>query len=637
MHDRHLAGLDIDRDLDRMRAECVIGMRLALPGLRVELVGERRPEDRKFLALDPVSRADPHEFGERHRSPGIVEHRDAVVRKLDVIGRGVEGLRRPGDQAVAHGLGRDAHRVAGHIERARRRRRAGERGDRRVAVVDHDVIHADAENLDGDLRQRRGLAGADIGHARAHDDGAVDLDADPRLRRIMQEGQPAIALLVGGKPAAVADRPVRALRLAQRLPRERRAALRPDRARQRHAGRDRIARLEIVAPAQLQAVERERARDLVHLLLVGDAGLRRAEAAERARIHVVGRNRHRLDAQIVDPIRAGRRHRGIQQDIGTEIDIRARVGDHADIERGDRPVPLQPGLVGHGEGMPLAVADKGVLAGKLQPHRPARLLGEQREIDLDGDVLLAAEAAAHHRAHDAHFVVRRPDRVGDEAEMLDHLGGDADVHHVILVDPGEADLGFEECVLDELGPIGALHHEIGCGKAARRIALPDHVTRDDIVLALHQRCARPHRLGRVEHAGQRRELVLDERERALGDVGGFRGDQGERLALIAHALAHENLLVGLQPRLAGLAGNVGRREPIRQFVRGEHAHDAVEGARLLDIEPHEPRARLRTAQRLRMQHPGQNIVAGIGRLAGRLAGCVGAHQRFSDLVEDNVR
>ncbi len=237
----------------------------------------------------------------------------------------------------------------------------------------------------------------------------------------------------------------------------------------------------------------------------------------------------------------------------------------------------------------------------------------------------------------AHFVVRHADRVGDEAEMLDHLGGDADVHHVVLVDPGEAHLGFEEGVLDELRPIGAFHHAIGRGKAARRIALPDHVTGDDIVLALHERGARPHRLDRVEHAGQRRKLVFDERERALGDVGGFRGDQGERLALVTHALAHENLLVGLQPRLAGLAGNVGRREPIRQFVRGEHAHDAVERARFFDIEPHEPRARLRTAQRFRMQHPGQNVVAGIGRLAGRLAGRVGAHQRFSDLVEDNVR
>ena len=63
------------------------------------------------------------------------------------------------------------------------------------------------------------------------------------------------------------------------------------------------------------------------------------------------------------------------------------------------------------------------------------------------------------------LIVRHADRIGDEAEVLDHLSRHADVDDLVLVDPGEADLGLEEGVLDELGAEGVLDHAVGGGEA----------------------------------------------------------------------------------------------------------------------------------------------------------------------------
>ena len=131
--------------------------------------------------------------------------------------------------------------------------------------------------------------------------------------------------------------------------------------------------------------------------------------------------------------------------------------------------------------MALAVADEGILARVLQPHRPPGLLGEQREIDLDGQVLLAAEAAAHQRAAHADLVVRHAEGVGDGPEVLDHLGRDADVDHVVLVHPGEAHLRLQEGVLLERRFVGVLDDQVGPGEARLGIALLDLALGDDVV------------------------------------------------------------------------------------------------------------------------------------------------------------
>ncbi len=98
--------------------------------------------------------------------------------------------------------------------------------------------------------------------------------------------------------------------------------------------------------------------------------------------------------------------------------------------------------------------------------------------------------------------MRKAERVGHGAEVLDHLGAHADVDHLVLVEPGEADLGLDERMLLALGREGVFDDEIGGGEAFLDVALADPVVRDDVVPALHQRRTRLCRLERIEDTGQ---------------------------------------------------------------------------------------------------------------------------------------
>ena len=275
-----------------------------------------------------------HQLDERHGRLRLVDDEDLVEAHVDLVGPDAElpgGARdEPGAQPLCRLLGG----IAGHVERARRRGRAGERGHRRIAVVDDDVVEGDAEHLHRDLAQRRDLAGADVGDAGAHHHGAVHLDPHPGLRGVVQEGEAAVALLIAGETAADPYRPVAVGcgGFAQRRPGLLRALLGPDGARRHEAGGHGLAGLEEIPPPQLQAVETERPRDLVHLLLVGRAGLQRAEAAKRAGVHVVGRDRAGEDVEVVDAVGAGCGDQRVEDDVGAEEDVGAGVGGHPHID-----------------------------------------------------------------------------------------------------------------------------------------------------------------------------------------------------------------------------------------------------------------------------------------------------------------
>ena len=101
----------------------------------------------------------------------------------------------------------------------------------------------------------------------------------------------------------------------------------------------------------------------------------------------------------------------------------------------------------------------------------------QRGVHLPGDVLLAAKAAAHHRALDAHRFV-------GQAQAARHLVAvgvgnlAADIDRELVVRPvarvvpagghGHRALRFQEGVLGHGRAVGALDDHVGLGKALRR-------------------------------------------------------------------------------------------------------------------------------------------------------------------------
>src|SRR6266540_833907 len=84
----------------------------------------------------------------------------------------------------------------------------------------------------------------------------------------------------------------------------------------------------------------------------------------------------------------------------------------------------------------------------------------QGEVGLDGHVLLAAEPAAHVGADHPDPAGGQAEDGGDGGGVLDHLRGHAQGDHPGGVDPADAGLRLQVGVLDPLGPVDALDHQV---------------------------------------------------------------------------------------------------------------------------------------------------------------------------------
>ena len=192
-------------------------------------------------------------------------------------------------------------------------------------------------------------------------------------------------------------------------------------------------------------------------------------------------------------------------------------------------------------------------------------------------------------------------------------------------------------MLDELGAEGVLDDALGLGEARLQVALAHLVGGHHVVRALDNGRARLERLERIEHAGQRLQVVFDQVRGPLGQRQGLGRDQRQRLAVVADPLAHQDLLVGGEALAPGLARDVGRRAAVGEVGGGQHADHALERACLGRIEAREPRAGRGRAQHLGVQHVGHDVVAGEAGAPLRLTWRVGAHQRLADLAQVDVR
>ena len=84
------------------------------------------------------------------------------------------------------------------------------------------------------------------------------------------------------------------------------------------------------------------------------------------------------------------------------------------------------------------------------PHKLDRTSGcldEQCDMCLDGDIFLAAEAAAHHTGHVAHMDVIGADNLCDCTEVLKNLSSDTECDNAILIHPADAALCLQISVI----------------------------------------------------------------------------------------------------------------------------------------------------------------------------------------------
>ena len=146
------------------------------------------------------------------------------------------------------------------------------------------VVGGDAERLGGDLAEHRERALAGFDRAGQHRRGAVLVDLHHRRARIGRDGEADRIPHAGDAASAPlhdrASQPKRSAALQQRFLHHH--------AVQHLAGRARRAFIEGVAQPDFERIDAERLGDVVHVRFVGEADLRRAEAAHRAGHRLVG-------------------------------------------------------------------------------------------------------------------------------------------------------------------------------------------------------------------------------------------------------------------------------------------------------------------------------------------------------------
>ena len=380
-----------------------------------------------------------------------------------------------------------------------------------------------------------------------------------------------------------------------------------------------------------QGVEPEGMGEPVHLALVREGGLGGAEAAEGRGGRVVGEDGHPVDLDVGDAVGTGGVDHAVEEGERREIGVRPGVRDQLDLEGGERPVPLGPVLVLHDERVALGGRKDRLLARVAETDGPGGLPDEEAEEDLDRHVLLPAEAAADVGGDEADARVREAEDVGDVAVVLDDLGGHAEGDDAVLVEPAHARLGLDEGVVDERGAVGILHDDVGLPEPLRHVAPADPPPGDHVPPRLEQGRVRAQRRLRVEDAGEVLILDVDEPGRLLRRLLGLRGDQGDRLAEVAHHGIGEDLRAGAErPDRRRLAGHVAEEDVVGDVPRRHDRAHARHRLRPARVDPEDPSGGPRGPRHPGVEHPRQGEVVRIAEQAVHLVAGVGPRGAGAD-------
>ena len=322
-------------------------------------------------------------------------------------------------------------------------------------------------------------------------------------------------------------------------------------------GDQRVAGLEHVAEPQLDRVDPERCRQLVHLGLMCETGLNRAEAPHRPARGVVGPDRNRLDDGVLDSVRSGRHTGGVHGHGRRGRQVRAAVEDDARLDLDQPAVGIGVVAVPHDRRMPVDMAQERLLAGVDDLHRAPGAQRQEAYLHLHAQVLAGPEGTA-----DSGQV--KPDLLERERQARRHLllvdvqplGGDVEVDTAVFTRDREPGLGAHLSLVLHGRLIATLDHDCSGGV---RIAGTDPLTVEHVAEGVDRlRVLRHHRIG---HRLGRCVVDDDRSGRTSRRVRVVRCHRGDRFSHVPDDIPREDGLIGvIEPE--GL--------PTRHVVGGEH-------------------------------------------------------------------
>ncbi len=404
-------------------------------------------------------------------------------------------------------------------------------------------------------------------------------------------------------------------------------------------GRHEVALREGVQLPQLHRVHAERRRQPVHLRLVAERRLHRAEAAHRPARRIVGVQRDRLHPDVRNDVRAvperGRvaRHRGRGGGVGAAVQHDPAVREHQPAVQGG------PVLVAHPRRVAVHVPEERLVPGVHDLDRLPGVHCQQAGVDLHRQVLPAAERAAHPGQRQPDLLLRQGQHRGHLLPVhVQPLGGDVQVHPAVLGRHRQARLRAQERLVLHADLVLAADHHVRqrphlVGDAPARdhpLLVADVAPRQRLVLVRLVHVAVPLRVEALLLGGDRVQhpvLHPDPLRRPAGRLRMVRGHQRHRLALVAHLVDRQGRLVGdLQPVELGA----------RDVLVGEHRVHPRQRQRRRHVHRQDVRPRVRRAQRPAPQHVLVPQVRGVGELAPHLQRPVRTLRGTADAVPGSL-
>ncbi len=351
-------------------------------------------------------------------------------------------------------------------------------------------------------------------------------------------------------------------------------------------GDQRVTRFHCVEQPDFDGIEPAGGSQLVHLTFVGEACLHDTEAAHRPARQVVGAHGVSVDGGVEAFVRPLGVCDAVDQHRRGGRCVCATVEHHPRFDPLDDT--LRRGVMTHPNRgrMPVHVSEEALLTAVGHTDRAASAQRQQTGVDLQADVFASTERAAH-----------SPERQADLLRVEIEAGGDLGS---ILVQPLRRDEQIDAC------PTRIRQRQRGLQAQERLIlhsdlvrALHDHLA-DQSLVAPDDALMADDVAGRVDGwmgavdgplgIGEgRQDLVLDD-DRLQRPSTRFRvvcSDRRDRLADVADDVAGEDRLIAADQPVGRFAGHIVRRDDRR---------DTVDEPRRCDVDPHDPRGRMRRAQ-----------------------------------------
>ncbi len=199
----------------------------------------------------------------------------------------------------------------------------------------------------------------------------------------------------------------------------------------------------------------------------------------------------------------------------------------------------------------------------------------------------------------------------------------ADMDAPILALRGNRDMRLEMRVGNLVAVVGALHDDLGLGKALLRVSVfaldleknipPRLLDAGREFLVVQNRRARNHRFLRVEHRRQNFVIHLNETACLFRDALGFRRHRSHALADETGDVIENIGVVRINPIIV-MQGRAVRTP--RHVLPGKHPVNTGQGAGLLRADRDNVRMGVRRAQDLKMEHSLHLYVGGVASGAG---------------------